>query len=488
MLGDFSYEIPVPGRQSRIIEEAIRPILFKEVLMKIRFLLPGSNRCHFLLFLLLLSPTPMFSQRPAPLPPLRQQARVQQEWLKIRLERILPRLMRQNSIAMWIVDCREYNEDPVFKALVSPTVFAARRRTILVFFDRGEEKGLERLALGGGSNGGLYTVYRDPDSPARELFGKSQYAALRKVVEERNPSTIALDISASHAFSDGLSASEYEELRDALGPQWMSRVVRAERLPLDYLDIRIPEMMPTYMQMMEMAHWLIKRAFSSEVITPGKTTTSDVVWWFRQQLNDLGLETWFQPSVDAQRPGQAPGSILAEREDVVIRRGDVLHCDFGLSAMGLNTDTQHMGYVLREGETDVPAGIKRALENGNRLQDLVLERLTPGLSGNQVLEEVLKAMKAEGINGSVYSHPIGDHGHAAGPVIGLWDRQQGVPGWGDVPILPSTWFSIELAAKTKVPEWNNQELIVPLEEDASVDAGGKVTWVLKRQTEYHLVR
>ncbi len=461
--------------------------------MRLQFLHPGFRRYGRWLIIGLLglipgSPALVLAQRPAPLPPLREQARVQQEWLRLRLERVLPRLMRQNGVAMWIVDCREYNEDPVFKALVSPTVFAARRRTILVFFDRGEEKGLERLALGGGSHGGLYTVYRDPDSSARELFGKGQYVTLKKVVEERNPSTIALDISATHAFSDGLSAAEYEALADALGPKWMSRVVRAERLPLDYLDIRIPEMMPVYVQMMEIAHWLISRAFSNEVITPGKTTTSDVVWWFRQQVVDLGMGTWFQPSVDAQRPGQEPGSILAEREEDTIQRGDVLHCDFGLTAMGLNTDTQHMAYVLREGETAVPAGILRALQNTNRLQDLVMERLKPGRTGNQVLSEALNAMKAEGINGSVYSHPIGDHGHAAGPTIGLWDHQQGVPGWGDVPVLPSTWFSIELASRSKVPEWNNQELLVAQEEDAAVDADGKATWVLKRQTQYHLIR
>lgn len=444
--------------------------------------------CVVFLAACLQGPTPLFAQRPAPMPSLREQALVQQEWLKLRLEGVLPRLMRQNGIAMWIVDCREYNEDPVFRALTSPTVFAARRRTILVFFDRGDEKGIERLALGGGSNGGLYSVYRDPESAGRELYGKGQYITLRRIIEERKPSSIALDISATHAFSDGLSASEHEALADALGPEWMARVVRAERLPLDYLNIRLPEMMPTYVHMMEIAHWLIARAFSREAITPGKTTTGDLVWWLRQQVNDMGLDTWFQPSVDVQRPGQAAASALAEREDVVIERGDVLHCDFGLAAMGLNTDTQHMGYVLRAGESDVPPGIKRALENTNRLQDLLLQRLKTGNSGNEVLESTLKAMKSEGIIGSIYSHPIGDHGHGAGPLIGLWDRQQGVPGRGDVPVLPSTWFSIELAARMRVPEWNNQELMVAQEEDAAVDADGRGSWVRMRQNQYHLVR
>jgi len=445
-------------------------------------------RSYSLFFSLILLPALLSAQKPAPLPSLREQAAVQQQWLRLRLESVLPRLMRQNGIAMWIVDCREYNEDPVFKALASPTVFAARRRTILVFFDRGDERGIERLALGGGSNGGLYAVYRDPESSSKELYGRGQYVTLKKIVEERNPSTIALDISTTHAFSDGLSVAEYQALEDTLGRQWMSRVVRAERLPLDYLSIRLPEMLPAYTHMMEISHWLISRALSNEVITPGRTTTTDVVWWLRQQVNDLGLGTWFHPSVDVQRPGQAAATILSDSDEVVIQRGDVLHCDFGITAMGLNTDTQHMAYVLRAGESDVPAGLQRALKNTNRLQELVLERMRPGRTGNEVLEDVLGAMKAEGINGSVYSHPVGDHGHAAGPLIGLWDRQQGVPGRGDVPILPSTWFSIELAAKTAVPEWNNQELNVAEEEDAAVDANGKVGWVLRSQTRYLLVK
>ncbi len=429
-----------------------------------------------------------FAQHPTPLPPLREQARIQQEWLKLRLERELPRLMRQNGVAMWIVACREYNEDPVFKSLASPTVFAARRRTILVFFDRGGEKGVERLALGGGSNGGLYTVFRDPGTAGRELYGTEQYVSLRKVIEERKPSTIALDISLTHAFSDGLSVSEYNALSDALGPQWMSRVVRAERLPLDYLDVRLPEMMPTYAHLMEIAQWLIRRAFSDEVITPGKTTTNDVSWWMRQQLSDMGMATWFQPSVDVQRGGQAGVSILSEGESQVIRRGDVLHCDFGIFAMGLNTDTQHMGYVLREGEKDVPDGLKQALVNSNRLQDLLLERMRPGRTGNEVLSDTLAAMREAGIRGSVYAHPVGDQGHGAGPLVGLWDRQEGVPGRGDVPILASSWFSIELSTRSPVPEWNNQEVNVPLEEDAAIDANGKIYWVLRRQTSYHLVK
>ncbi|MDQ5859257.1 MAG: aminopeptidase P family protein [Acidobacteriota bacterium] len=420
-------------------------------------------------------------------PPLREQHRVRQEWLKARLDRVLPALMRRHGIAMWIISNREYAEDPVFLSLVSPSVFAARRRTILVFFDRGPEKGIERLALGGGSNGGLYTVYRDPAVESRELWGQGQWALLRKVVDDRKPSTIALNISHTHAFADGLSAGEREQIEAALGP-WTSRIVRAENLPLEYLAIRVPEMLPVYRDLMRISHSLIARAFSNEVIKPGKTTTADVEWWMRQRVNDLGLGEWFPPTVTVQRRGLRPEAVVAARSDVVIERGDHLHVDFGIQAVGLATDTQHVGYVLRDREKAPPAGLVKALEASNRLQDLLMERLRPGRAGNEILADTLGAMKKAGLTGTVYTHPIGDHGHGAGPLIGLWDRQEGVPGRGDVLVHPSTWFSIELEATTPIPEWNGQALRSAQEEDAFVDENGRIGWVLERQTKYHLVR
>jgi Xaa-Pro aminopeptidase len=425
------------------------------------------------------------------LPSLREQDRTRQDWLKARLERVLPALMRRHGVAMWIVASREYNEDPVFFSLVSPSVMAARRRTILVFNDRGSAQGVERLTLGGGSSGGLYQVYRDPDAEGRELMGVAQWTLLRKLVEERQPASIAINVSHTHAFSDGLSAGEREQLEGALGP-WTSRIVRAEGLPLDYVATRVPEMLPAYRQMMEIAHALIARAFSGEVITPGLSTTEDVVWWLRQQVGDMGLGEWFAPSVTLQRRGRAPGTSpvpsLADGGGTVIERGDHLHTDFGIRAMGLATDTQHVGYVLQAGETDAPAGLRRALARSNRLQDLLLARLRPGRSGNEVFADTVAAMKAAGIEGTVYTHPIGDHGHGAGPLIGLWDRQEAIPGRGDVLVLPSTWFSIELQATTPIPEWGGQPLRSAQEEDVAIDADGNATWVLGRQEKYHLVK
>ena len=427
-----------------------------------------------------------------PLGTLREQAALQQQWLQYRLDSVLPRLMRQHGVEMWIVAMREYNEDPVFWSLVSPTTMFARRRTIYVFTDRGPSPGggVERLALGGGSQGGVYDAYtaRDTVDPSigrrPELVGQGQWDLLTRVVRERDPKTIAVDISQTHAFSDGLSAGEWEQLSQSLPEAYRSRVVHAERLALDYQSIRAPGMMPVYKRMMEVVWTVIDTAFSNKVIVPGKTTTNDVVWWMRQRVNDLGLGTWFHTDVDVQRRGQD----LSGLDTVVIQRGDVLHCDFGITALGLNTDTQHMGYVLRDGERDAPAGLKRALQNSNRLQDLLLAEMRPGRSGNDVLASTLAAMRAAGINGTVYTHPIGDRGHGAGPLIGLWDHQEGVPGRGDVPLLPGTWFSIELQATTPVPEWGGQLVRSAQEEDAELGADGAMRWILRRQTAFHIVR
>lgn len=426
-------------------------------------------------------------ERPMAMPTLREQAAVQQEWVKARLERNLAPLMRKYGVDMWLVVSREYNEDPVFYSMVSPTMFAARRRTIYVFHDRGPEQGVERLALGGGSQGGIYEVYRDPDSGI-ELYGDSQWTLLRKLVDQRKPKRIAVNISHTHAFSDGLSAGEREQLEEALGEENRAKMVRSEGLALDFVALRLPEMMPQYRRMQEYVHWIISRAFSREVITPGKTTDQDVIWWLRQENLRLGFGTWFQPSLRVQRKRGKTLQILSEDAPTVIERGDVLWVDYGLTAMRLATDTQHVGYVLREGEKQPPPGILAALENAKKMQDIVLAKMRPGRTGNEVLAEALAEIRALGIKGTVYTHPIGDHGHGAGPLIGLWDRQQGVPGRGDVKLEPQTWFSIELSCRTPIPEWDGQELFVGMEEDAMLGPDGKVSWILRRQEQYHLIR
>ena len=423
---------------------------------------------------------------------LREQAKVQQQWLNQRMETVLPALMRKYGVDMWVVPMREYNEDPVFSSLVAPTTFAARRRTIYVFFDRGAAKGIERLALGGSSQGGVYTAVRsnrtveaDVGGRQAELWGDEQWQVLKEVIVARQPKTIALNISRTFAFADGLSAGEYEGMREALGPELEKRFKRAEGLAVDFIAARLPEEEAFYRKLNMLTWEMTRTAFSNQVIKPGVTRTSDVVWWMRQFISDRGLDTWFQTTVDLQRQGVTPEQL---GDDPVIQKGDVLHCDTGITALRLNTDTQHLGYVLKDGETDAPRGLKAALGKSNRLQDILMAEISPGRTGNEILKAASDRMRSEGIEGTIYSHPIGKHGHGAGPLIGLWDKQDGVPGRGDQAVIPGQWFSIELQATTSVPEWNNQKVRTAQEEDMIIGADGKPRWAFKRQTEFLLVR
>ncbi|HEX7185254.1 MAG TPA: M24 family metallopeptidase [Thermoanaerobaculia bacterium] len=417
-----------------------------------------------------------------PLPPLRQQAQEQQAWLEKRLTQVLPALMREQGVDLWILSMREYAEDPVFFSMVSPTTFAARRRSIYVFHDQGPEKGVARYALGGGDQGGLFKIYRDPNPQVQgaELVGDTQWQLLRKLVEQAAPKAIALNIDPVHAFSDGLHAGEREALEAALGAELLKRVVRRPELALRYIETRIPEMLPRYREIQETVHALIGAAFSGELIRPGVTTTEDVEWWLRQKVQDLGMTVWFQPNVERAAPAEGWGA-------GVIDKGHALWVDFGVIAMGLHTDTQHLGYVLKDGESQPPAGLRACLKASNRLQEILMAEMRPGRTGNEALHAARKAMAEAGINGTIYSHPVGDHGHGAGPLIGLWDRQEGVPVRGDLAIRPNTWFSVELQASSPIPEWNNLLLPCRQEEDIYLDEKGKRQWVFRRQEDFHTV-
>jgi Xaa-Pro aminopeptidase len=443
---------------------------------------------------LLILPVRAGAQDPGtrPFGTLREQAAVRQAWLRQRMETVLPALMRKYGVDMWVIPMREYNEDPVFSSIVSPTTFAARRRTIYVFFDGGAA-GVERLALGGSSQGGVYTAVRSRRAVQGNILGANQaelgddeqWLVLKDVIEQRKPARIAIDVSRTWAFADGLSAGEHEGMREALGEPWTSRLVRAEGMAVDLIASRLPDEERTYERLQQLVWALIDTAFSSHVITPGVTRTSDVVWWFRQRVNDLGLATWFHPSVSVQRRGATAQQL---GEDPVIQRGDLLHCDFGLVALGLATDTQHMGYVLLPGEREPPAGLRHALAMSNRVQDIVTQELRVGRTGNDILNASLEHMRRGGIEGSVYTHPIGLHGHGAGPLIGRWDNQDGVPGRGDHKVIPGMWFSIELQATSPVPEWGGQRVWSAQEEDAIIGQDGRVRWALRRQVDLHLVR
>ncbi len=391
--------------------------------------------------------------------------------------------MEKYDVDLWVLSMREYAEDPVFWSIAAATTFAARRRSIYLFH-RQDDGSVRNIALGGTAQGGIFEAYLNPDQSVEgaELVGDGQWALFRKFIEDADPGSIVLNIDPVHAFSDGLHSGEREELEAALGAQYLSRVKRVPELALDFIAIRVPQMEERYRRIEETVHAIIGEAFSSAVITPGITTTDDVRWWLREKVQSLGMTTWFHPSVSVQRHGESPSG------NTVIERGDMLWCDFGVIAMRLKTDTQHLGYVLRLGETSPPAGLLNGLKNSNRLQDILVGEMEPGRTGNEILHESLVKMRAEGIDGTIYTHPIGDHGHGAGPLIGRWDQQTALPGRGSVKLAPATWHSTELQATTAVPEWGGQKVRFNQEEEVGVAADGTRYWIYGRQSEFHLVK
>jgi Xaa-Pro aminopeptidase len=406
---------------------------------------------------------------------LKEQAAVYDGWLTVRLEKILPELMRREKIDMWLVICREYNEDPVYLSMVPFASLSARRLTMLVMFDRGADKGVERFSVNRYGIGRLFpTVWKAGE--------EDQWQALAKAVKERNPRRIGIDESDVFAFGDGLSESLKTRLVQALGPEYAKTLVGAERLAVGWLERRLPEEIEVYDRICSVAHAVIAEAFSAAVITPGVTTAADVEWWIWEKFRALGQTTWFNPGISVQRPKTSPF-----KDSPVIHPGDLLHCDVGINYLRLNTDTQQHAYVLVPGETDAPKGLKDALVKGNRLQDILLGEMKEGLTGNQILAAALKRAKDEGLRPSIYTHPLGVHGHAAGPTIGLWDKQVGVPGDGDYPLYPDTVFSIELNVVDAVAEWGGQDVQIALEQDAVFTRAG-ARFLDRRQTDLILVR
>ena len=434
----------------------------------------ASGLLAVLLALVSLAPAVRGRDYPAVLS-LKDQARVYDGWLDARLKTLLPDLMRRERIDMWLVICEEYNEDPVYLSLVPFASLSARRLTMLVMFDRGGAKGVERFSVNRYGIGDLFpTVWK-----ANE---EGQWQALAKAVKERNPRRIGIDESDVFAFGDGLSASKKRLLVEALGPEYAKRLVPAERLAVGWLERRLPAELEVYDHICAIAHAVIAEAFSNAVITPGVTTTADVEWWIWEKFRALGQTTWFNPGIELQRPASSP-----YKNSPVIHRGDLLHCDIGINYLRLNTDTQQHAYVLMPGEADAPPGLKSALAQGNRLQDILLAEMKEGLTGNQILAAALKRAKDEGLRPSIYTHPLGVHGHAAGPTIGLWDKQGGVAGAGDYPLYPDTVFSIELNVRAAVPEWNNQDVQIALEQDAAFTKPGP-RFLDRRQTELYLIK
>ena len=416
--------------------------------------------------------------QPAALPPIlnaRDRATTENAILAERLDKIIPMIMREQRIDMWLLVAREYFEEPVVASMLDAENMHARRRTILIFYDPGQGKPIERLTVSRYGLGGLFAPVWDPSQQP------DQWQAVADIIAKRNPNKIAINTSDLYQFADGMTLSQYQKFMAALSKPLQGRIVSGETLSIRWLETRTPAEMAIYPTLMRTAHGLIGEAFSRAVITPGVTTAEQVQWWYRDRLLQLGLDAWFHPSVGIQRKG-VKGMLEG---DEVIQPGDLLWTDFGITYLRLNTDMQHLAYVLKPGETEAPAGLRQGLANSNKVQDMLIRQFAVGRSGNDVLALARAEAVAAGLDPSIYSHPIGLHGHGAGPSIGFWDNQKADPR-GNGLIAANTAWSIELTNFAAVPEWDGQRVDFRAEENAFFD-GEEVRFLDGRQTELTLI-
>lgn len=414
---------------------------------------------------------------------LAPEARVEVEnrILEERLESLLPRLMKETGLDMWLVLSREYAEDPVYFTLVPQPSFAARRTTLLAFYLRADGT-VERLAVNRYPLGGPYeSAWSGGDLD-------EQWQALGRLVTEREPRRIGINVSRDWPIADGLSHALHQRLLAVLPEDYRARLVPAEDLVVRWTETRHAAERVHHANAMAAARAVIAEAFSNRVIVPGKTHTDEVAWFIRRRLESLGMPVWFHPDVNRQRAGDD-----CRRDSVfcgsagIIERGDVLHTDIGGCYLKLCTDTQELGYVLRDDESDVPEGLQAALAAGNRWQDLLASNFVLGRSGDQILHATHAAVDQEGLAASTYTHPLGFFGHAAGPTIGMWDAQHGGTPGSQWPLHPSTTYAIEGNVRSPVPEWGDTWVQVKLEQGGHFD-GEALTYPAGRQTRWHLVR
>ena len=410
-----------------------------------------------------------------PVLPLRERARIEDRWLAERLDTIALPIMREAGVDMWILVAREYVDDPVLKTMLDGESFTARRRTILILSDPGPGKPLERLTVSRYGLGGLFEPAWNPEKQP------DQWARLAELVAERDPKRIAINVGTETAFADGLTAGQYQELRAALPAAYADRLVPAGPLAVNWLETRTASEMALYPMIVRTAHAIMAEGLSNKAIRPGVTSVADLEWWLRERIAELGLETWFHPGIAIFRQGEAKEL----SGDTVFQPGDLVWLDFGITYLGLNTDTQHIAYILKPGETDAPAGLKAGLAAANKVQDAVTSSVRTGLTGNEILLEARRKALAQGLEPTIYSHPIGTHGHAAGAAIGFWDDQSPSP-HGDHKLRPNTAWSIELSNHHAVPEWDGQKIPFRTEEDAFFD-GKTVRYIDGRQTRIKLI-
>ena len=412
--------------------------------------------------------------------PLKERAAFINKLQKERLNKLLPQLMEKTDIDMWVLIAREYNEDPIIKTMLPPTWLNARRTTILVFSLDKKTKKFESVAIARYAFGeNIPSIWDKEKQP-------NQWEALKDYIVSKNPEKIGLNTSSYESLADGLSKYHYDQLYDVLSPKFRKKITSAEDLAIAWIETRTDLEMTVFSQLVEISSSIIREAFSTKVITPGVTSTDDVVWWMREKVLSLGLDTWFHPTVDVQRKDNSDLYAFDNKSKFdIILPGDLLHCDFGISYLTLNTDTQELAYVLKPGETKAPDFLINAFKEGTRVQDIFTNNFRQGLTGNEILRRSLEQGKAEGLRPSIYTHPLGTYGHSAGTTIGMWDSQGGVPYTGDYPLQFNTAYAIELNTTVYIEEWD-KDIRIMLEVPGFFGEDG-FRYINGRLTEFLLV-
>ena len=411
---------------------------------------------------------------------LKDRASIIKDIQKDRIENLLPNLMQETGIDMWVIITREYNEDPIIKTLLPPTWLNARRRTILVFnYDNNTNK-VESAAISRYNFGeNIPSIWDKEKTP-------NQFEALYNYISKKNPNKIGLNYSENFALVDGISKTDFDLFYNNAPEKIQNKVVSAEKLGIRWIETRTEKEKNIYSQLVKITHDIIKEAFSNDVIKPGKTTTDDVVWWMREKVLDLNLKTWFHPTIDVQRNEQSDLYAFDGKSKYdIIQPGDLVHCDFGITYLTLNTDCQQIAYVLKNGEENAPNFLSNALKEANRVQDIFTDQFELYKTGNEILKTSLNLAIKEGLNPQIYTHPLGTFGHSAGTTLGMWDSQNGVPHTGDVPMSYDTVYAIELNNLTYIEDWK-KDVRIMLEEAGLFEKNG-FRYVNGRQEDIILI-
>lgn len=419
----------------------------------------------FPLFFILLGP--LHSQNYPAILTLEKQTELYNQNLEWKLDNVLPDIMRREGLDMWIVICFEYSEDPLYRTLTTWPGDGARRLSILIFHD--SKDGFKKLSAtwhGPYASGYMYEgIFND-----RTTGATGQFKAVADYIRKADPMRIGINyddrVIDDFSHTNGLSHFHYEKLYNALDQKYQERLVSAKSVVMGWFETRTPWEASFFKTCCKIAHELIKEFYSTSVIIPDVTTRDEVRWWICERIKELKLDYWFFPSLDIIR---SPENREKYNMDPVIHRGDLLHCDVGIGYMGLTTDMQHLAYVCNLDEEDAPQGLKELYKKGIRFQEIILEEMVAGRSGNEILKNVLKRGEEEELNPTMYSHPVNYFGHGSGMTIGRTDNQEWLPGTGEHPLYPNTTYAIEFNVSGAIPEWDGETIQMGLEDNMIFD-------------------